>query len=166
MRRLPVFLVLDVSDSMVGEPRRLLEKGIETLIQLLRQDPHALETAYISVIAFAGKVETLTPLTDVISFYPPQLPLGSGTAMGLALEHLMKEIDQSVRRGSSERKGDWKPAVFFMTDGKPTYSHDISAKNNERLALQPGFIFALCPPLQDIEDCLPWKKRGEIQALA
>nr|VFK65548.1 MAG: Uncharacterized conserved protein YegL, contains vWA domain of TerY type [Candidatus Kentron sp. UNK]VFK71520.1 MAG: Uncharacterized conserved protein YegL, contains vWA domain of TerY type [Candidatus Kentron sp. UNK] len=113
---------------MVGEPRRLLEKGLETLIQLLRQDPHALETAYISVIAFAGKVETLVPLIDVISFYPPQLPLGSGTAMGLALEHLMTELDQSVRRGSSERKGDWKPAVFFMTDGKPTDAMEKAAR--------------------------------------
>nr|VFJ48481.1 MAG: Uncharacterized conserved protein YegL, contains vWA domain of TerY type [Candidatus Kentron sp. FM]VFJ48674.1 MAG: Uncharacterized conserved protein YegL, contains vWA domain of TerY type [Candidatus Kentron sp. FM]VFK08171.1 MAG: Uncharacterized conserved protein YegL, contains vWA domain of TerY type [Candidatus Kentron sp. FM] len=128
MRRLPVFLVLDVSDSMVGEPRRLLEKGLETLIQLLRQDPHALETAYISVIAFAGKVETLVPLIDVISFYPPQLPLGSGTAMGLALDHLMTEIDQSVRRSSAERKGDWKPAVFFLTDGKPTDEMGKAAK--------------------------------------
>nr|VFK41650.1 MAG: hypothetical protein BECKSD772F_GA0070984_109813 [Candidatus Kentron sp. SD]VFK47082.1 MAG: hypothetical protein BECKSD772E_GA0070983_108714 [Candidatus Kentron sp. SD] len=44
MRRFPVFLVLDVSDSMVGEPRWLLEKGLETLIQLLRQNPHAMET--------------------------------------------------------------------------------------------------------------------------
>nr|VFJ46525.1 MAG: Uncharacterized conserved protein YegL, contains vWA domain of TerY type [Candidatus Kentron sp. DK] len=128
MRRLPVFLVLDVSDSMVGEPRRLLEKGLETLIQLLRQDPHALETAYISVIAFAGKVKTLVPLVDVVSFYPPQLPLGSGTAMGLALEHLMGEIDQSVRRGTAERKGDWKPAVFFMTDGKPTDAMEKAAQ--------------------------------------
>nr|VFK29565.1 MAG: Uncharacterized conserved protein YegL, contains vWA domain of TerY type [Candidatus Kentron sp. MB]VFK74835.1 MAG: Uncharacterized conserved protein YegL, contains vWA domain of TerY type [Candidatus Kentron sp. MB] len=128
MRRLPVFLVLDVSDSMVGEPRRLLEKGLDTLIQLLRQDPYALETAYISVIAFAGKVETLVPLIDIISFYPPQLPLGSGTAMGLALDHLMTEIDQSVQRGSSERKGDWKPAVFFMTDGKPTDAMEKAAR--------------------------------------
>nr|VFJ92646.1 MAG: Uncharacterized conserved protein YegL, contains vWA domain of TerY type [Candidatus Kentron sp. H]VFJ95081.1 MAG: Uncharacterized conserved protein YegL, contains vWA domain of TerY type [Candidatus Kentron sp. H]VFK00360.1 MAG: Uncharacterized conserved protein YegL, contains vWA domain of TerY type [Candidatus Kentron sp. H] len=128
MRRLPVFLVVDVSDSMVGEPRRLLEKGLETLIQLLRQDPHALETAYISVVAFAGKVKTLAPLVDVVSFYPPQLPLGSGTAMGLALDHLMTEIDQSVRRGSAERKGDWKPAVFFMTDGKPTDAMEKAAR--------------------------------------
>ena len=48
--------------------------------------------------------------------------------MGLALEHLMGEIDQSVRRGSAERKGDWKPAVFFMTDGKPTDEMEKAAR--------------------------------------
>ena len=44
MRRLPVYLVVDVSDSMVGEPIAQVEKGLRTIINELRGDPYALET--------------------------------------------------------------------------------------------------------------------------
>ncbi len=120
MRRLPVFLVLDVSDSMAGEPLQYLEQGLEQLIRKLRQDPNALETVYLSIIAFAGKVKTLVPLVGLPAFYPPKLPLGSGTALGNALTRLMHEIDTQVQPTTPERKGDWKPLVYLMTDGKAT----------------------------------------------
>ena len=120
MRRLPVFLVLDVSDSMVGDPIQSLEKGIDDLIKKLRQDPYALETVFVSIIAFAGKVKTLVPLIDLPMFYPPKLPLGSGTSLGKALTHLMDEIDEQVQPTTLEQKGDWQPLVYLMTDGKPT----------------------------------------------
>ncbi len=76
MRRLPVFFVLDVSESMIGEPLRRIEVGIEKIVSSLRQDPHSLETVFISLIAFAGKAKAITPLIDLISFYPPKIPLG------------------------------------------------------------------------------------------
>jgi uncharacterized protein YegL len=120
MRRLPIFLVLDVSDSMAGEPLQYLEQGLEQLIRKLRQDPSALETVYLSIIAFAGKVKTLVPLMDLPAFYPPRLPMGSGTALGQALTQLMHEIDTQIQPTTLERKGDWQPVVYLMTDGKPT----------------------------------------------
>ena len=39
MRRLPIFFVIDVSESMTGEPIELMEKGIENIVSSLRQDP-------------------------------------------------------------------------------------------------------------------------------
>lgn len=125
MRRLPVFLVIDVSESMAGENLRSLQDGISRLIKTLRTDPYALETAYLSVIAFAGRPKTLTPLVELIAFYPPRLPLGSGTSIGAALEHLMGEIERNVKRSTPEQKGDFKPLVFLLTDGKST--DDMSA---------------------------------------
>ena len=82
MRRLPVYFVLDVSESMVGENIKKLEDGLNSIIRVLRQDPHALETVYVSVIAFAGKAKTIVPLIEVASFYPPKLPIGGGTSLG------------------------------------------------------------------------------------
>ena len=121
MRRLPIYLVIDVSESMAGDNLRGLQDGMELLLRTLRTDPHALETVYLSVIAFAGRAKTLTPLVELPSFYPPRLPLGSGTSIGAALEHLMNEIASQVRRSvPGGEKGDWKPLVFFMTDGKAT----------------------------------------------
>ena len=48
MRRLPIFLVLDVSESMAGDNLRQVGQGLEKLVGALRQDPHALETVYLS----------------------------------------------------------------------------------------------------------------------
>lgn len=120
MRRLPVYFLIDVSESMVGEPLEQVQDGIATIIKELRTDPYALETVWVSVIAFAGKANTLMPLTDIIQFYPVKLPIGSGTCLGVGLEALMKELDTSLIKSTSDQKGDWKPIVFLFTDGKPT----------------------------------------------
>ena len=120
MRRLPIFFLLDISELMVGENLYKLEEGLASIVRQLRTDPHALETAYLSVIGFAGGVPSLAPLSELVDFYPPELPVGGGTALGKALEHLMIEIDHTVVKTTPDRKGDWKPIVFLMTDGHPT----------------------------------------------
>src|SRR4028119_2286837 len=52
MRRLPVYLVLDCSGSMTGEPMEAVRQGMKTLLGELKSDPQALETVYLSVITF------------------------------------------------------------------------------------------------------------------
>lgn len=120
MRRLPVYFLIDVSESMVGEPCRMVEDGMRSIIQELRTDPYALETVFVSVIAFAGKAVCLTPLTEVYKFYPPKFPVGGGTSLGKALEMLMDDMDRSLVKTTASTKGDWKPIIFLFTDGNPT----------------------------------------------
>lgn len=120
MRRLPIYFLIDVSESMVGEPIEQVQDGMAAIIKELRTDPYALETAYISIIAFAGKAKKLTPLTELYNFYPPKLPVGGGTSLGAALDFLMRDINASVEKTTTEAKGDWKPIVFLFTDGNPT----------------------------------------------
>lgn len=120
MRRLPIFFLLDCSESMVGDKLKKMEDGLQAIVGILRTDPHALDTVYISVIAFAGVAKTIAPLVEVASFYPPKLPLGGGTNLGEALNALMSEIDKSVIKTTPDQKGDWKPIVYLFTDGCPT----------------------------------------------
>lgn len=120
MRRLPIYLLIDISESMAGENLRMMQDGLEQLVRTLRTDPYALETAHLSIIGFAGKPRTLTPLVELVQFYPPRLPIGSGTSLGAAMNHMMDEIEHNVRRTTAETRGDWRPIVFLMTDGKPT----------------------------------------------
>ena len=63
MRRLPVYFLIDVSESMVGQPIEEVQNGMRTIIQELRVDPYALETVFVSILAFAGKAKTLSELT-------------------------------------------------------------------------------------------------------
>lgn len=120
MRRLPIYFLVDVSESMVGEPIQQVQDGMRTIVQELRTDPYALETAYISVIAFAGKATSVSPLTELYKFYPPTFPIGGGTSLGTALNFLMDDIDKNVVKTTMEQKGDWKPIIFLFTDGTPT----------------------------------------------
>jgi uncharacterized protein YegL len=105
---------------MVGEPIEQVQDGMETIIKELRADPYALETVYVSIIAFAGKAKKLTPLSELTQFYPPKLPIGGGTSLGNALTFLMNDLDVSVQKTTMETKGDWKPIIFLFTDGNPT----------------------------------------------
>ncbi|MDR2918642.1 MAG: VWA domain-containing protein [Tannerella sp.] len=120
MRRLPIYFLIDVSESMVGEPIEQVQDGMATIIKELRTDPYALETVWVSVIAFAGEAKVLSPLQEIISFYPPKFPIGSGTSLSVGLGKLMYELRQNIVPTTSEQKGDWKPIVFFFTDGVPT----------------------------------------------
>lgn len=120
MRKFPVYLVIDVSESMAGDALTTLEQGMRAITSDLMSDPNALETVWISVIAFAGRARTLAPMTELADFAPPHLPVGGGTALGAALTHLMDAIDRDVRRSSATEKGDWRPLVFLLTDGVPT----------------------------------------------
>ena len=120
MRRLPIFFILDCSESMVGENNKKMNDGLQMIVNDLKKDPHALETAWLSVIAFAGVAKTIVPLVEVASFYPPRLPVGSGTHLGAALRELTQQMDTQIRKTTEERKGDWKPVVYLLTDGRPT----------------------------------------------
>jgi len=120
MRRLPIYFLIDVSESMIGDPIQQVQDGIATIIKELKTDPAALETVWISILVFAGEAKTLVPLQDVISFYPPKFPIGSGTSLSKGLGHLMHELSQNIVKTTAETKGDWKPIIFLLTDGVPT----------------------------------------------
>ena len=120
MRRLPVYLLIDVSGSMAGEPIEAVKNGLQTLVSALRQDPYALETAYLSVITFGSTAQQVVPLTELTAFQVPALTAGGTTSLGAALDLLTQKVKTEVALTTPTAKGDWKPLVFLMTDGLPT----------------------------------------------
>jgi len=118
---------------MVGTPIEQVQEGMRTIIQNLRVDPYALETVFVSIIAFAGKAKVLSPLTELYKFYPPTFPIGGGTSLGAGLEALMNDLDTSIQKTTIEQKGDWKPIIFLFTDGNPTDNYHAAFRRwNEK----------------------------------
>lgn len=120
MRRLPVYLLLDTSGSMTGEPIEAVKNGVQMMMHSLRQNPQAIETAYVSIITFDTNAKQVVPLTDLASFQTPDIKAQGVTSLGAALELLADKVQTEVNKTTLEQKGDWKPMTFIMTDGIPT----------------------------------------------
>lgn len=140
MRKLPVYLLLDTSGSMYGEPLEAVKNGVQMLLSSLRQDPYALETVHLGIITFDNAARQAAPLTELSAFQAPDLKAAGQTSMGEALKLLCERVDNEVTKTTPEKKGDWKPLVFIMTDGVPT--DDINAGIEEMKKRKFGMVIA------------------------
>lgn len=140
MRRLPVYLLIDTSGSMTGEPIESVKVGLEAMLSSLRGDPFALESANISIITYDREVKVILPLTPLEDIQLPEItcPESGPTNMGTALKTLCKQIDSEVHLSTPTQKGDWMPLLFLMTDGKPSdimeYNEAISEVKKRKFA--------------------------------
>lgn len=122
MRRLPVYLLIDTSGSMRGEAIASVNVGLNALLSCLRRDPQATESACLSIITFDKDVNNILPLTEITDVQLPEIktPESGPTHLGKALELLCSKYDEEVVVSTPNRKGDWMPILFIMTDGKPS----------------------------------------------
>ncbi|MDM8566267.1 VWA domain-containing protein [Candidatus Halobeggiatoa sp. HSG11] len=139
MRRLPVYLLLDCSASMTGQPIEQVRQGLRALLDDLFDEPMALETVYLSVITFNSTAEQLIPLTEIIQFKEPQIQAQGTTALGAAL-HLLINCLKAEQNVTGKR--DWKPLVFLMTDGIPTDNWEAEAEQLKSYQLANVIAFA------------------------
>lgn len=125
-RRLPVYILIDTSGSMNGEPIHSVNSGLQNMLSTLKKDPFALESVWISLITFDSEVKEVIPFKPLEDVVMPEItvPKSGATFMGAALELLLKKVSTNVKKTTQDEKGDWRPLLFIMTDGSPS---DIEA---------------------------------------
>jgi len=120
MRRLPVYILIQTSGAMRGEPIESIKVGLEAMVASLRQDPFAIESVYMSIATFNRNVELLVPLKELESLQIPTInqPESGPTHLGEALQFICKKVDNEVELSTPDKKGDWMPLLFIMCDGR------------------------------------------------
>jgi uncharacterized protein YegL len=126
-RRLPLYLLLDTSGSMAGEPIEAVNAGLRSFIAALRRDVFALETVHLSLLTFDSQARVLFPLCPLQEVELPelQIPGGGATMLGAAMHLLLERVQQECRKPVADVEGDYLPLVFVMTDGKPSDQYDL-----------------------------------------
>lgn len=121
-RRLITYLLLDTSGSMRGEAIEAVNSGLRALLASLRSNPYALDSVHLSITTFDSRIQEVMPLTAVADVMLPEIacPESGATFLGAGLEHICERVRQDVRKSSDSEKGDWKPMLVILTDGKPT----------------------------------------------
>ncbi|MDR0549975.1 MAG: VWA domain-containing protein [Deltaproteobacteria bacterium] len=123
MRKLPIYILIDTSGSMRGEPIEAVKAGLNSLFRSILRDPHALDSIYLSIITFDREAKVLLPLTDVhTGLTLPEIPPleSSPTNLGEALQLMCELYNKQVEKSTPTVKGDWLPLAVVMTDGSPS----------------------------------------------
>lgn len=140
-RRLPVYLLLDCSNSISPESMQAIQKGIEMLVADLKRDPVAIDLVHLSIITYGGKAQQICPLTELETFEMPELTAGGDVVLGEALTFLHDCISKDYRRPSATVQADWPPLTFLLIANQPVDQWQSSAKQLQQ-KLDKGRIVA------------------------
>lgn len=116
-------LVLDCSGSMKEENKiGLLNEGLKTLEQELKNDPITARCGRVLVISFGGdsEVELMGDWTDAMDFTSPTLVAGGLTPMGAAMRCALDEVESQKAQMRSAGVSYKRPIVMLLSDGEPS----------------------------------------------
>ena len=120
---LPFYLVCDESASMLTNGGiDAINNSLPELHDAVASDPLVNDKTRISMIAFSDDAELLVPLTPAADIENlPGVAERGATNYKAAFELLQSQISSDIASLKSNGYQVLRPAVFFISDGEPTY---------------------------------------------
>lgn len=119
---LPFYLVCDESGSMRGEPIRTINASLPDIHAEIASNPVVADKTRFCIIGFSGSARMVLPLSDLsaITSMPALGYHTGGTNYGSAFNVLYDTIADDVQLLKANGDQVYRPAVFFLSDGRPT----------------------------------------------
>jgi uncharacterized protein YegL len=129
-QRLACMLLLDNSGSMAGERIELLNKGLRSLVETLREDRLARKRVDLAIMTFNDQVEMVHDFRAVDQWDAdvPELQADGVTNMGAALVDALRRIKDRKQDYNNNGVASYRPWLFVLTDGMPTDSTDQASR--------------------------------------
>jgi uncharacterized protein YegL len=130
----PFYLCLDASASMDGAPIQSVNRQLTVLRTSIGEDPAIAEVIRLGVITFSDVAHTVLPLSDLslVEAVPPVVAQGR-TSYAAAFDHLRSVIEDDYHASRSSGDRWYRPAVLFISDGRPTDDHERWTAAHNRL---------------------------------
>ncbi|WP_432986317.1 caspase, EACC1-associated type [Dactylosporangium sp. CA-233914] len=118
---LPLYVVCEASAAMADEPIETIGNAFAELYLEIGSSPILAAKTRISLITFSDTAEVVMPLTDVQTFPTfPALRARGGTRYEPVFELLRETIATNDTALKADGYSTFRPAVFFVTGGRPT----------------------------------------------
>jgi uncharacterized protein YegL len=130
----PFYLCLDVSQSMAGEPISQVNSELPLVRASVGQDPTVAEVVRFGIVTFSDTARTVLPLSDLALVESmPELQVEGRTSYAAAFDHLRRQIEGDYYSGRATGERWYRPAVLFVSDGRPTDPEDRWREAHRRL---------------------------------
>ncbi len=117
----PFYLCLDVSQSMAGEPIAAVNAELPAIRTSVGQDPAVAEVVRFGIVTFSDVARTVLPLSDLALVEAmPAVEVEGRTSYAAAFDHLRRAIESDYQAGRDSGERWYRPAVLFVSDGRPT----------------------------------------------
>lgn len=130
----PFYLCLDVSQSMSGTPIAEVNAELPRVRTGIGQDPAVAEVVRFGIVTFSDVARTVLPLVDLALVESmPSVEVEGRTSYAAAFDHLRRVIEADYQAGRASGERWYRPAVLFVSDGRPTDPDDRWREAHRRL---------------------------------
>jgi uncharacterized protein YegL len=135
----PFYLCLDVSASMAGGPIDNVNQQLPLLRASVGEDPAIAEVIRLGIVTFSDMAHSVLPLCDLsLVEAVPELSVQGRTSYASAFDHLRQVIETDYQKSRSQGDRWYRPAVLFISDGRPTDDTEGWKAAHQRLT-DPGW---------------------------
>jgi uncharacterized protein YegL len=117
----PFYICLDVSASMSGGPIESVNEQLPLLRASVGEDPAVAEVIRLGIVTFSDIARSVLPLCDLsLVEAVPEVSAQGRTSYAAVFEHLRQQIEEDYHKSRAAGDRWYRPAVIFISDGRPT----------------------------------------------